>query len=81
MNRRYRGTSYQSAGWKKRDETAGRDDRGAPKTVWTRRLRRDWKGQLCREPARRLGQFPPLELEAGASWAERELGRSDMPNC
>ncbi len=80
VNRRYRGTSYQSAGWKKRGKTAGRGDRGAPKAVWTRRLRRDWKGQLCREPARRLGQFPPLELEAGASWAERELGRSDMPD-
>ena len=40
----------------------------------------DWQERLAAEPARELGSWPRLELPDEASFAEREFGRSDLPD-
>ena len=77
-----RGTSYQAAGWQCVGQTDGRPPGSAaavePKSVWLRGLQRDWEAVLRRPPQRELGRFPALELEAQASWAQREFARSEL---
>ena len=79
------GTSYQAAGWQCAGETSGRPPGGGPervakKSVWLRPLAGDWQERLAAEPERKLGCWPRLELPAEASFAEREFGRSDLPD-
>ena len=78
------GTSYRAAGWQCAGETRGRPPGGGPptdaKSVWLLPLAEDWQAMLAAEPARELGSWPRLELPDEASFAEREFGRSDLPD-
>ena len=64
-----------------------------PKNVWVRALvgkspakrspadpPRELAARLCAEPAHELGGWPQLELPDEADIAEREFGRSDLPD-
>ena len=78
------GTSYKAAGWQCVGVTRGRPPGAGEavetKAVWLRGLAADWQQQLCRQPQRKLGQYPELVLEEEANWARREYLRSDLPD-
>src|SRR5262249_54016279 len=72
-SKRYAGICYQAANWKRSGETSGRRD-GTAKAIFVYPLRRDWRKQLCAEPALPvLGQS--IGVESPGSWVEEEFGR------
>ena len=78
----HRGVCYRAAGWKQvgrtRGRPPGRTDAVDRKRVFVLKLGKGVRDQLCAEPQRKLGCWPALP--ASASFAEREFGRSDLPD-
>src|SRR5690349_12959693 len=69
----YKGTCYRAANWREVGKTSGRRD-GIAKTIFVYPLARQWRKQLCAEPAApRLGEA--IGPESPQSWAEEEFGR------
>jgi len=71
--KQYKGTCYRAANWREVGPTSGRRD-GIAKTIFIYPLARQWRKQLCAEPAPlRLGEA--IGPESPQSWAEEEFGR------
>jgi hypothetical protein len=71
--KQYKGTCYRAANWREVGQTSGRRD-GIAKTIFIYPLARQWRKQLCAEPAPlRLGEA--RGPESPDSWAEKEFGR------
>lgn len=72
-SKQYKGTCYRAANWREAGKTSGRRD-GIAKTIFIYPLARQWRKQLCAEPAPpRLGEA--IRAESPQSWAEEEFGR------
>lgn len=83
---RFAGTVYKAANWQRLGETAGRgrQDRDnaqalGKKGVYLLPLQRDWRTVLCQRPAPLLRPAPAPD--PGASWAEQEFARVDLPDA
>jgi hypothetical protein len=72
-SKRYKGTCYQAANWRSVGKTAGRRD-GIAKAIFIYPLTRQWRKQLCTEPAA-PGWGETMRPESPRSWAEEEFGR------
>ena len=77
-----RGSCYRAAGWHAAGRTKGlppgREGAADPKRVFVLQLRKGACDTLRAEPKRELGRWPLPP--ASASFAEREFGRSDLPD-
>jgi len=79
--RRFAGTCYGAANWRRVGQTAGRSTAypngkvtEGPKDIYLYPLCDHWKEVLGEEPAVPLGSAPPAE--APADWTEEEFGRA-----
>jgi hypothetical protein len=79
--RRFAGTCYRAANWRRVGQTVARPTAypngkvtEGPKDIYLYPLCDNWQGVLCEEPAVPLGSAPPAE--APADWTEEEFGRA-----